>query len=181
MARNNNPFTVRQIRFIEAIRQTLTEISDPDSPFISEDYEWRCLVTNYFGKIPKLHFKPFSSQTKAEIIAKAGLSNPDREKATDQIRAKYGFKKGQYTQARLFESEWNNLMHKTLRAVKTIAYINAMFASEGQTISEPIKMMYDIALADLPINSIKKPIANKTAKTPENRNLKPYNQILAKQ
>ena len=180
MVRNHNPFTARQLRFIAAIRETLTEISDPENPFISEHFEWRCQTTNNFGKTVKIHFQPFSSRTKAEIVDKAGLIHPNQEAATDQLRAKYGLKKDQFTKARLFESEWNNLIHKAKRAVKTIAYLNMMFAEDGENIAEPIKIMQDIALAELSLAPIKKAIhPPKTAKTAEKRHHKPYNQILA--
>ena len=149
MPRNLTPFTPRQIRFIEAIRNQLCNSSDPDSPMITDDdYEWHTTTTKDFGKIPKISFKPFSSRTKADIVTQADLTNKKREDDIDKIREKYGLKKDQFTKARLFESEWNSLMVKARRAVITVAYLNAMFATPGQTMSDPLKILQDITLTE---------------------------------
>ena len=185
MPRNLNPFTPRQIRFVEAIRNQLCDISDPDSPMITnDDYEWRTETTKEFGKIPKIRFRPFSSRTKADIVTQAGLTNKNREEAIDKIREKYGLKKDQFTKARLFESEWNNLMVKALRAIKTVAYLNAMFATPRQTMSDPLKILQDIALTEFSsLNTqSKKPVypskSAQSSETPQNKHFKPYSQLL---
>ena len=185
MPRNLTPFTPRQVRFIEAIRNQLCDISDPDSPMITDDdYEWHTTTTKDFGKIPKISFKPFSSRTKADIVTQAGLSSKNREDAIDKIRDKYGLKKDQFTKARLFESEWNSLMVKARRAVITVAYLNAMFATPGQTMSDPLKILQDITLSEFSSSNIqpKKPVypskSAQSSETPKNKHFKPYSQLL---
>jgi hypothetical protein len=53
--RNPQPFTERQIRFLEAIREKIRQINDPDPDIIThESYEFNIEQTKQFGKIPKI-------------------------------------------------------------------------------------------------------------------------------
>ena len=138
MVRNLNPFTGRQTKFLQVIREKIRQISDPDPDIIThESYEFCIKNTKHFGKIPKLRFKPKSSQIKAEIVQKAGLVDENREAEIAEIRGKYGVQKARNGLAMLFESEWNNIMVKLKKSVFVAGYINQLFATEHQTLSEP--------------------------------------------
>jgi len=92
MIRKQNPFTNRQLKFLESIQDKIREIIDPDKPYIShESFSFQTKQTKQFGKIPKIVFTPHGTQIKAEIIRKAGLVNESRDKEIDQIRQKIGF------------------------------------------------------------------------------------------
>ena len=71
--RNPQPFTERQIRILETIREKIQQINDPDPDIIThESYEFHIEQTKQFGKIPKIRFRPNSGQIKA------GKSWPNR-------------------------------------------------------------------------------------------------------
>lgn len=151
MIRNTNPFTERQIRLLGAIQEKICEINDPDPEIITNDsYEWFTEQTKQFGKIPKIRFYPNSCLTKAEIVQKADLIDESRHQEIVQVRQKIGIKrprdKESRIRARLFESEWNNIMLKAKKATFTVALINQLFCSIGQTISEPIEHLQSIVM-----------------------------------
>ena len=143
--RNQNPFTDRQIRLLEAIREKIRHIHDPNPEIITdESYEWFTESTRQFGTIPKLRFSPQSSRIKAELIRDAGLIDELRENEYSQIRQKYGIKEARNRKARLFESEWNNIMLKVKKAMFTAGYINQLLATDQQSVAEPIAIIQQI-------------------------------------
>ena len=145
--RNPNAFTERQIRLIEAVCDKIREINDPNPEIITDmTCEWRYKQTRKFGRIPKIHFNPYSSQMKAELVRKAGLIDDDREQQLEQLRRKYGIRATRNKEARLFESEWNNIMFKSKKATFTVAYINQLFASDQQTIAEPMQLLQSVVM-----------------------------------
>ncbi|MBW1783370.1 MAG: hypothetical protein JRL30_21840 [Deltaproteobacteria bacterium] len=147
MMRNPNTFTERQTRFLEAIREKIRQINDPNPEIITDQsYEWLIGHTKQFGKIPKIKFFPNSCQIKAEIIESSGLINESQTQKKDKIRAKYGIKEARNTKANLFESEWNNIMLKAKKATFTLALINQLFCSMSQTVSDPIKHLQHIVM-----------------------------------
>ena len=88
-------------------------------------------------------------------------------------------------QARLFESEWNNIMLKAKKATFTLALINQLFCSTEQTISDPIEHLQRIVMDEYSpqINSSKKGfcITKKETKRSEilpSKNHEPYDQEL---
>lgn len=190
MIRNTNALTERQTRLLEAIQKKICEINDPDPEIIThESYEWFAQQTRQFGKIPKIRFFPNSCLTKAEIIEKAGLVNESRQQEIAQLRKNIGIKKPRdkisRIRARLFESEWNNIMLKAKKATFTVALINQLFCSMDQTISEPIKHLQNIVMNEYsPQIKIKRKDINgkekekSGSKTQENTSIKPYDEEL---
>lgn len=145
--RNPNPFTERQIRLLEAIREKIRQIDDPDPDIIThESYDWFIESTRQFGRIPKIRFHPKSCQIKAELIEKAGLVDEARQEQISQIRRKYGIRKARNGLANLFESEWNNIMLKFKKATFVAAYINQLFATDQQTIAEPMQLLQSVVM-----------------------------------
>jgi hypothetical protein len=64
----------------------------------------------------KIRFRPNSGQIKAEIIEKAGLTKVSQNEKKAEIRKKFGIREARNGKANLFESEWNNCMHKAKKA-----------------------------------------------------------------
>ena len=153
MKRNPNPFTERQVSLLEAIQKKIREINDPNPEIITdESYEWFTEQTKQFGKIPKIRLYPDSCLAKAELIEKAGLINESRQQEIAQLRENIGMTKPQdkicRIRARLFESEWNNIMLKAKKATFTVALINQLFCSMDQNISEPIEHLQNIVMEE---------------------------------
>ena len=147
--RNIYPFTSRQLRFLEAIRSKLVQITDPDPEFIThETFEFKIKQTKQFGQLPAIVFKPHSNQIKAEIVREAGLIDKNREAALQKIRDKYGIHAQRHKEARLFNAEWDNLMLKVKKAVYASAWINKLFATERQVVSAPIKILQQIVMQE---------------------------------
>jgi len=190
MIRNPNPFTERQTRLLEAIRKKIRAISDPDPEIIThESYEWFTEQTKQFGKIPKIRFYPSSCLAKSEIIQKAGLINESRHQEIAQLRDNIGIERPRDNEsrirARLFESEWNNIMLKAKKATFTVALINHLFCSTDQTISEPIEHLQDIAMDEYsPQIKAKRECINGKEKEEsgsgnyQNKDFKPYDEEL---
>ena len=149
MTRNPNAFTARQIRFLEAVRERIREINDPDPEIITnESYEFSIEQTKQFGRIPKIRFRPNSCQIKAELIEKAGLVDEARQNQISIIRQKYGIRKARNGLANLFESEWNNIMFKAKKAAFTLAFINQRFSAASQRVADPIDALQQIIMAE---------------------------------
>ena len=184
--RNPNPFTARQVRILEALREKIRQIDDPDPDIIThESYDWNIESTKQFGKIPKIRFHPKSCQIKAELIEKAGLVDDARQEQISQIRRKYGIRKARNGLANLFESEWNNIMLKAKKAIFTLALVNLLFSAENQTVSDPVALLQQVVIDEYApqIKDSKEPIhlhgvkgAPKSHEIPE---IKPYDQELA--
>jgi len=186
MIRNPNPFTERQIRLLEAIRKKICQINDPDPEIIThESYEFACVTTKRFGKIPKIRFRPNSGQIKADIAREAGLLDETRKAKLNEIRKEYGIAKARNTDAMLFETEWDNIMFKSKKATYTAAYINQLFATDNQTLSELSKAMQDIIMDTYSpsLKAKREPIkGKKNAETPETskfKGYKGYDEVLA--
>jgi len=151
MIRKQNPFTKRQIRFLKSIQDKVREINDPDKPYIShESHSFQTKQTKQFGKIPKIVFAPYGTQIKAEIVRNAGLVNKSKDGEIDQIRAKMGFSNPRDKEhrifARLFESEWNNIMLKVKKATFSMALINNLFATNYQQVADPVLLLQSIVM-----------------------------------
>lgn len=147
--RNPNPFTDRQQRFLQAIIKRLRKISDPTPEIITrETYEFKIKKTVQFGAIPAIIFKPHSNQIKAEIIQDAGLLTPDRKQQLNKIRKKYGILEKKHKEARLFNSEWDNLMFAFKKDLLTSSLINRLFSTQHQSISEPASLMQQILIEE---------------------------------
>jgi len=126
--RNPNPFTERQICLLESIREKIREINDPDPEiFTHESYQW------------------FAEQTK-ELLERAGLLDKSREDELAQIRQRYGVREARNREARLFESEWNNIMLKAKKAMVTAGVISQLFATDNQIVSDPVKLLQSIIM-----------------------------------
>ena len=151
MIRKQNPFTKRQIKFLESIHYKIKEINDLDKSYIShESYSFQIKQTKQFGKIPKIVFTPHGTQAKADIVKTAELINESREKEIDLIRTKMGFTnprdKDHRILARLFESEWNNIMLKAKKATFTMALINSLFTTDCQQVADPVLLLQSIVM-----------------------------------
>ena len=143
MARNHNPFTERQLNLLKVLRDRLSEITDPEPQIIThEDFEWHRVSTKEFGRIPKIRFQPSSTRIKADLVQQAGLINKEREKEAGEIRMKYGIRETKNRHARLFESEWNNIMIKAKKSEfpeveKQDALASAPQPPPGQGLAQP--------------------------------------------
>ena len=184
--RNPNAFTERQIRLLKAVRDKIREINDPNPEIMTDEtYQWRYEQTRQFGRIPKIRFKPYSSQVKAELVRQAGLIDDDRERQLVQLRQKYGVRSARNKEARLFESEWNNIMFKVKKAAFTVGFLNQIFSGSDQSVAEPTRIMQEIVLEEfsLQLKAGQKPIhvsdSAKPAETRKNKGIRPYDQQLA--
>ena len=153
MTRNKNPFTTRQAKVLETIHHKIMEINDPDKDYIThESYKFYIAQTNQFGKIPKIQFEPNSTYIKADIMRSAGLANKARFKKINQIRADIGITKKRDTEsrtlARLFESEWNNIMHKLKKAVFTAVFVNNLFIRDHQQVSDTMDFLQQFVMEE---------------------------------
>jgi hypothetical protein len=184
--RNPNPFTERQLRLLEAVREKIRQINDPEPEIIiDESYTWFSEQTKQFGQIPKIRFRPNSGQTKAELVRQAGLVDETREERLIDLRQKYGIGEVRNREARLFESEWNNIMLKLKKATFAVALTNQFFATSQQTLADPIGLLQQIALEEYAhrLRTKKDPIhppgTATTAEVLENEGMKPYDEELA--
>jgi len=149
MVRKTNPFTDRQLRLLEAIRNKMSQINDPNPDIITnESYEVSIKHTKQFGKIPKIRFRPNSSQIKAELVKKAGMVDESRKTEIVRLRRLYGVSGARNSKARLFEEEWNNIMFKVKKATFTAGMINQLFAAENQAVSEPIHILQQVVMEE---------------------------------
>jgi len=150
--RNPNPFTARQISLLEAIRNRLREINDPDPEIITnESYEWYTETIAGIGKIPKIRFRPGSQSIKSDIMEQAGLTesiSDDRKQKRSLARTRYKLdtkpKKDKERLADLFDKEWNNIALKAKKATFTAAYINQLFSTSQQSVSKPIRLLQSV-------------------------------------
>ena len=177
--RNPNPFTVRQVRLLEVVRDRIQEIDNPDPDIISnESYRFYTEITKQFGKIPKIRFRPNSSQIKAEVIDSAGLINESHKEKKAEIRAKFEIREARNSKANLFESEWNNIMLKAKKATFTLALINQLMATGQQPISEPLSQLQSIVMDEYK-GQIKTTDKSQTVNSIENKEIKGYADELA--
>ena len=150
--RNPNPFTARQIKLLEAIREKLRQINDPDPEIITnESYDWYTETITGIGKIPKIRFKPGSQSIKSDIMEQAGLTesiSDDRKQKRSQARDRHNLNSKPKTDterlADLFGKEWNNIALKLKKAAFTAAYINQLFSTGQQQVSDPIQLLQSI-------------------------------------
>ena len=184
--RNLNPITDRQIRLLEAVRDKICQINDPDPEvIIDESYEFHVVATKQFGKIPKIRFTPNSCHIKAELAKKSGIIDESKEMEIVCLRHLYGVTGARNSRARLFEEEWNNMMLKAKKAAFTVALINQLFATMDQTASKPIQLLQQIIMDEYApqIKAKKDPIGKskcpKASNSIENEGIKPYDQELS--
>lgn len=147
--RNPNPFTPRQLRLLETLRNRLVQITDPDPEIIThESYSWASKVTKNFGTIPTIIFTKNVNRIKAEIIRDAGLSDPDKDHELNKIRKEYGIIERQHKEARLFNAEMDQLMFNLKKHTSAPALINRMFATNQQKISAPIQIIQNAIMTE---------------------------------
>ena len=133
MPHNSNPLTPLQERFLSAIRNKLIEIRNPHKDIEdSKSFDFYLEHTKKFGTIPKIRFKPNSLAVKEEIIKKVGYI-PVTEK--DHWRARRN------AAAKVFDSRWDNLMFRLVKAGRMLAKFNQMFAEDRQTVSNLITLL----------------------------------------
>ena len=111
------------------------------------------------------------------------------KKKINQLRKGLGVKKPRdrksRIEARLFESEWNNIMLKAKKATFTVALINQLFCSKNQTISDPMEHLQRIVMDEYSQqikakreNIHKKENEKRGQKNHQNKNFKTYDQEL---
>jgi hypothetical protein len=144
--RAHNPFTARQINLLKTLSAKLQDIDNRLITHVS--YQWKTQPTRCFGKIPKITFTPHSCYVKAQIIYDSGTNTTIDEQTITLLRKKYGIKKVRYSQARLFESELNNIMFKIKKALHTLAFINNLFSDNDTLVAEPISMLQQIVMEE---------------------------------
>ncbi len=133
MSHNPNPFTPMQERFIAALRKKLIEIRDPDKEIDDcRDFEFYLEHTKKLGTIPKIRFRPNSLAIKEEIMNDMGYI-PIAEK--DHWRARRN------AAATAFDSYWDNLMFRLVKAGRLLARFNQMFAEDNSNISTLIQIV----------------------------------------
>lgn len=100
-----------------------------------EDYksfEFYIEHTKKFGTIPKIRFRPNSLAVKEEIMAEVGYM-PFTKK--DHWRARRN------AAAKVFDSHWDNLMFRLVKAGRMLAQFNQMSAEDRQTVSALITLL----------------------------------------
>lgn len=185
--RKQIPFTTRQLNLLKAVQDKIRQINDPNPEILTdESFEWRTTRTNHFGIIPKITFKPYSSQIKADIMRKAGLLDENRETKLTELRKQYGIGEVRNMEARLFESEWNNIMLKIKKATLALCYINMFFAGSDQKMSDPLQHMQQIVMEEFAtqLKASQEQLSNAAVsiqtETQDINGFKPYNLQLAK-
>ena len=145
MVRNRNVFTSRQIKLLQAMVEKLKAITDPDPKIIThETFTWQIKQTKQFGKLPAISFKPNCNQIKAEITRAANLTNKNHDTSLQKLRDQFGIKNIKNREARLFNSELDNILFAWKKHIYAAALINNFFATNTQTISEPFTLMQEI-------------------------------------
>ena len=133
MPHNPNPLTPLQERFLSAIRNKLIEIRNPHKDI--EDYksfDFYLEYTKKFGTIPKIRFKPNSLAVKEEIMKEVGY--------IPIVKKDYWLAK-RNAAAKAFDSHWDNLMFRLVKAGRMLAQFNQMFAEDRQTVSTLISLL----------------------------------------
>lgn len=145
MTRNRNVFTSRQIKLLQAMVDKLKTITDPDPKIIThETFTWHIKQTKQFDKLPAISFKPNCNQIKAEITRAANLTNKTRDTSLQKIRDQFGIKDIKNREARLFNSELDNILFAWKKHIYAAALINNFFTTTNQTFSEPFTLMQEI-------------------------------------
>lgn len=133
MPHNPNPLTPLQERFLSAIRNKHIEMRNPHKEV--EDYksfDFYLEHTKNFGTIPKIRFKPNSLAVKEEIMLEIGYV---------PIVKKDHWRTRRNAAAKVFDSHWDNLMFRLVKAGRMLAQINQMFAEDRQTVSNLITLL----------------------------------------
>ena len=149
--RNPNPFTKRQLQLLEALRNRLVQITDPDQDIIThESFTWATKATKQFGAIPTIIFRPTGSanRIKAEIVREARLLDQKREEELTNVQLQFGIRTRKHKEARLFNAEIDNLMFAIKKHTYAAAVMNKLFATEAQKLSDPIKLMQSIIMTE---------------------------------
>ena len=169
--RNPNPFTDRQLRLVKALRDALQELLGT-----GRDYEFRLKRTKQFGLIPTLKFDRNAQDIKTEVIQKAGLYDEERKKKLREIQERYGVRARVDHEARLFNSEFDNLMFALKKHLYAIALTTNQFAGLRPDDSDRFfsllqeSVLRDFA-QDFPSNPSKK---NIQSNSPNNSSKKSY-------
>ena len=133
MSFNPNPLTHFQTKLLEAIRDKLVEIRDPDKEELDDrTLEFYLQNTKKFGPIPKIRFKPTALDIKQEIITKAGYT---------PVTKKSSHKAQRNAAASAFDKHWDAMMSGLVKSAKRIAIFNQTFALDGQEVSDLIKFV----------------------------------------
>jgi len=133
MPPNPNPLTPLQERFLSAIRKKFVEIRNPHKEV--EDYnsfDFYLEHTKKFGSIPKIRFKPNSLAVKEKIMKEVGYT---------PFTKKNHWRARRNAAAKVFDSHWDNLMFRLVKAGRMLAQFNQMFAEDRQTVSDLITLL----------------------------------------
>lgn len=123
MPRNPNPFTERQLKLVSSLRETLQFLLET-----GRDYEFKLKRTKQFGLIPTIQFSNNAQDIKTEIINNAGLYDEERKQKLREIQEKFGVRARVDHEARLFNSEFDNLIFALKKHLYAIALITNQFA-----------------------------------------------------
>ena len=133
MSFNSNPLTHFQTKLLEAIRDKLIEIRDPDKEVLDDrTFEFYLQNTKKFGPIPKIRFKPNALDIKQEIMTKAGYTPVTKQSSHKAQRN---------ASASAFDKHWDAMMSGLVKSAKRIAIFNQTFALDGQEVSDIIRLL----------------------------------------
>ena len=168
--RSLTPYTDRQHRFLRALCGKIKEIqTDPELEGL-DSVSWRLTHTKEMGTIPVPVFTTSANRHKSDILHRAGLIDPKQQERLAKIREEFGIIPQKNHEARLFNSEWNNLAFKLKKAATTLAIANNLFTAHEEqetALAEPVKLIQQIILQHSGI-----PLASPDVEQGQNQNPK---------
>ena len=133
MPLNPNPFTKKELLFLESLRAELSRIRNPDKEIDErQDFSFYLQQTKKFGLIPKIKFGSNILATKERIMAEAGY---------EPVIEKRAWRAKRNASASAFDKTWDGLMFKLVKAGKVMTTFNQMLTMEGQGVSELITIL----------------------------------------
>ena len=157
------PFNPRQQKLLQALRNRLRKLSDPDEDFITnEEASWDRTTLKTYGTVPVIVFKPHAIRQKADIMRAAGLTDcitPDRQKGLDKIRQAHGCtikkKSEDQTLADNFNKLWYDIAIKTKKGYTAIATLNHLFTTGKSQVAKPCQILQQIIFEETDLSNKK--------------------------
>jgi hypothetical protein len=154
MPLNPNPFTEKELMFLESLRSELSHIRDPHKEIDdTQDFSFYLQQTKKFGPIPKIKFTSNSLAAKERIMTNASY---------EPVTEKSGWRANRNASASAFDKTWDGLMFKLVKAGKVMTTFNQQFTLEGQGVSELITLVQGCIAHDNVEGNIHDPNTDKT-------------------